>query len=63
METCLASRSQLLAKNPDSRYQSAHGLQADLMQCQRRLLNAVTLAADESQEVRRAGSAARTALT
>ncbi|KAH8086606.1 histidine kinase [Cristinia sonorae] len=41
----------LLAKNPDARYQSAHGLQADLMQCQRRLLNAVTLAADESQEL------------
>ncbi|CAL1696704.1 unnamed protein product [Somion occarium] len=41
----------LLAKNPDARYQSAHGLKADLLQCQRRLLSAVTLATDESQEL------------
>jgi hypothetical protein len=38
----------LLAKNPDVRYQSAHGLKADLLECQRRLLAAVSSASEQS---------------
>ncbi|KAK7694195.1 hypothetical protein QCA50_001375 [Cerrena zonata] len=41
----------LLAKNPDQRYQCAYGLKEDLLQCQRRLLSAVTLATNEVQEL------------
>ncbi|KIY45235.1 dual-domain HisK/Mak2 protein kinase [Fistulina hepatica ATCC 64428] len=36
----------LLAKHPDSRYQSAYGLKADLLECQRRLLAGVHSAAE-----------------
>ncbi|KAF9243774.1 STKc type histidine kinase [Melanogaster broomeanus] len=32
----------LLSKNPDARYQSAYGLKADLLECQRRLLSSVS---------------------
>ncbi|KAI0793300.1 histidine kinase [Abortiporus biennis] len=39
----------LLSKNPDARYQSAFGLKADLLRCQRQLLAAVTLATDQNQ--------------
>lgn len=42
---------QLLSKNPDTRYQSACGLQADLLECQRRLLATVSSVSDESSEV------------
>ncbi|OCH84424.1 histidine kinase [Obba rivulosa] len=42
---------QLLAKNPDQRYQSAHGLKADLLRCQRLLLTAVSLVSDQSTEL------------
>ena len=48
---CLILSFKLLAKNPDARYQSAHGLKADLLQCQRRLLTAVTTATDQSMDV------------
>lgn len=37
----LISVSQLLAKSPDQRYQSAYGVKADLLECQRLLLAAV----------------------
>ncbi len=40
--------SQLLAKHPDSRYQSAYGLKTDLIECQRRLLVSVSASADTS---------------
>ncbi|KAK0233760.1 dual-domain HisK/Mak2 protein kinase [Armillaria fumosa] len=42
------SSSQLLAKHPDSRYQSAYGLKTDLIECQRRLLVSVSASADTS---------------
>ncbi|KAI0700426.1 histidine kinase [Cytidiella melzeri] len=38
----------LLAKSPDMRYQSAHGLMADLQQCQARLLASVSLAIEQT---------------
>ncbi|PBL00451.1 histidine kinase [Armillaria gallica] len=38
----------LLAKHPDSRYQSAYGLKTDLIECQRRLLVSVSASADTS---------------
>ncbi|KAH9921391.1 histidine kinase [Fomitopsis serialis] len=41
----------LLSKNPDMRYQSAYGLKADLLQCQRLLLRAVTVLSDQSTEL------------
>ncbi|OBZ79765.1 Peroxide stress-activated histidine kinase mak2 [Grifola frondosa] len=41
----------LLSKTPDARYQSAHGLKADLIECQRRLLTAVALVSDEPMEL------------
>lgn len=41
----------LLSKSPDGRYQSAHGLKADLLECQRRLLAAVALSSDEPAEL------------
>ncbi|PCH33241.1 hypothetical protein WOLCODRAFT_21861 [Wolfiporia cocos MD-104 SS10] len=41
----------LLSKNPDLRYQSAYGLKADLLQCQRLLLRAVTVVSDQSMEL------------
>ncbi|KAF8167825.1 hypothetical protein B0H34DRAFT_645007 [Crassisporium funariophilum] len=41
----------LLAKNPDTRYQSALGLKTDLMECQRRLLATVSSASEESSEL------------
>ncbi|KAJ7693555.1 dual-domain HisK/Mak2 protein kinase [Mycena rosella] len=42
---------QLLVKSPDMRYQSAQGLKADLLECQRRLLASVSSTADESSEL------------
>ncbi|KAG7090785.1 hypothetical protein E1B28_009870 [Marasmius oreades] len=41
----------LLSKHPDTRYQSAYGLKADLLECQRRLLVTVTSVTDESVEL------------
>ncbi|PFH54726.1 hypothetical protein AMATHDRAFT_268 [Amanita thiersii Skay4041] len=41
----------LLQKNPDSRYQSAHGLKTDLLECQRRLLVTVAAASEDSTEL------------
>ncbi|THU88468.1 hypothetical protein K435DRAFT_830560 [Dendrothele bispora CBS 962.96] len=41
----------LLSKHPDTRYQSAHGLKLDLLECQRRLLATVSSSADESAEL------------
>ncbi|TFY70059.1 hypothetical protein EVJ58_g21 [Rhodofomes roseus] len=41
----------LLSKNPDMRYQSAYGLKADLLQCQRLLLRAVMVVSDQSMEL------------
>ncbi|TFK40893.1 dual-domain HisK/Mak2 protein kinase [Crucibulum laeve] len=41
----------MLSKNPDTRYQSAHGLKADLLECQRRLLATVSSVSDESSEL------------
>ncbi|KXN87566.1 Peroxide stress-activated histidine kinase mak2 [Leucoagaricus sp. SymC.cos] len=41
----------LLAKNPDMRYQSAHGLKADLLECQRRLLATILSPGDEQHEL------------
>ncbi|EPQ61132.1 hypothetical protein GLOTRDRAFT_113578 [Gloeophyllum trabeum ATCC 11539] len=41
----------LLSKSPDHRYQSAEGLKADLLECQRRLLAAVSSASDSSMEL------------
>ena len=42
---------QLLAKNPDIRYQSAYGLKSDLMECQRRLLQTVSSGSDDNAEL------------
>lgn len=42
---------QLLAKNPDMRYQSAYGLKSDLMECQRRLLQTVSSGSDDNAEL------------
>ncbi|RDB29051.1 Peroxide stress-activated histidine kinase mak2 [Hypsizygus marmoreus] len=41
----------LLSKSPDTRYQSALGLQKDLLECQRRLLAAVSSVSEESSEL------------
>lgn len=41
----------LLAKNPDLRYQSAHGLKTDLLECQRLLLLTVSSLSGEQQEL------------
>ncbi|KAJ7022028.1 hypothetical protein C8F04DRAFT_1139170 [Mycena alexandri] len=41
----------LLVKSPDMRYQSARGLKADLLECQRRLLAAVSSTSEESSEL------------
>ncbi|KAJ7356807.1 dual-domain HisK/Mak2 protein kinase [Mycena albidolilacea] len=41
----------LLVKSPDGRYQSARGLKADLLECQRRLLATVSSTAEESSEL------------
>jgi serine/threonine protein kinase len=41
----------LLSKNPDSRYQSAYGLKADLLECQKRLSIAVSSMSEVSSEV------------
>ncbi|KDQ54896.1 hypothetical protein JAAARDRAFT_196280 [Jaapia argillacea MUCL 33604] len=41
----------LLAKSPDQRYQSAYGLKSDLLECQRRLLVAVSTASEQSLEL------------
>ncbi|THH17217.1 hypothetical protein EW146_g3550 [Bondarzewia mesenterica] len=41
----------LLAKNPDARYQSACGLKADLLECQKRLLAAVSSVSEPSLEL------------
>ncbi|KAJ7596782.1 dual-domain HisK/Mak2 protein kinase [Mycena floridula] len=41
----------LLSKSPDARYQSAHGLKADLLECQRRLLVTVSSVSEESSEL------------
>ncbi|KAL0950689.1 hypothetical protein HGRIS_007467 [Hohenbuehelia grisea] len=41
----------LLAKSPDTRYQSAYGLKVDLLECQRRLLATVSSSADDSSEL------------
>ncbi|RXW16010.1 hypothetical protein EST38_g9848 [Candolleomyces aberdarensis] len=41
----------LLAKSPDNRYQSAHGLKTDLLECQRRLLAVVSSLSGEPQEL------------
>ncbi|KAK7029643.1 Chk1 protein kinase [Paramarasmius palmivorus] len=41
----------LLSKHPDARYQSAYGLKADLLECQRRLLATVSSVTDESVEL------------
>ncbi|KAJ7102419.1 dual-domain HisK/Mak2 protein kinase [Mycena belliarum] len=41
----------LLVKSPDMRYQSAQGLKADLLECQRRLLATVSSTAEESYEL------------
>lgn len=41
----------LLAKNPDMRYQSAHGLKADLLECQRRLLATILSPGEQQHEV------------
>ncbi|GLB36534.1 putative GAF domain containing protein [Lyophyllum shimeji] len=49
----------LLSKNPDTRYQSAHGLQRDLLECQRRLLATVTSPSEESTELIRLFEIAR----
>lgn len=42
---------QLLQKNPEMRYQSALGVRNDLMECQKRLLEAVSLASENASEV------------
>ncbi|KAF8061003.1 hypothetical protein FPV67DRAFT_1673829 [Lyophyllum atratum] len=47
----LNERVQLLSKSPDARYQSAHGLQKDLLECQRRLVATVSAASDDSAEL------------
>ncbi|KAJ7226000.1 dual-domain HisK/Mak2 protein kinase [Mycena pura] len=41
----------LLVKSPDMRYQSALGLKADLLECQRRLLATVSSTSEESSEL------------
>ncbi|KAJ7922998.1 hypothetical protein B0H13DRAFT_1981220 [Mycena leptocephala] len=41
----------LLVKSPDMRYQSARGLKADLLECQRRLLVTVSSTSEESSEL------------
>ncbi|KAI0005369.1 hypothetical protein BJV74DRAFT_875326 [Russula compacta] len=41
----------LLSKNPDSRYQSAYGLKADLLDCQKRLSIAVSSLSEVSSEL------------
>ncbi|KAJ7748524.1 hypothetical protein DFH07DRAFT_747280 [Mycena maculata] len=41
----------LLVKNPDMRYQSARGLKADLLECQRRLLVTVSSTSEQSSEL------------
>ncbi|KAI0063199.1 STKc type histidine kinase [Artomyces pyxidatus] len=41
----------LLSKNPDSRYQSAYGLKADLLECQKRLSAAVSAMSERSLEL------------
>ncbi|KAJ6626914.1 dual-domain HisK/Mak2 protein kinase [Mycena sp. CBHHK59/15] len=41
----------LLVKSPDMRYQSARGLKADLLECQRRLLATVSSTSEESSEL------------
>lgn len=42
----------LLAKSPDARYNSAYGLKADLLECQRRLLSAVSsVVSEQSMEL------------
>jgi hypothetical protein len=38
-------------KGPDLRYQSAYGLKADLLECQRRLLETVSSVTEQSAEV------------
>ena len=40
---------QLLAKNPDMRYQSAYGLKKDLIESQRRLLQNVSSCSDDNE--------------
>jgi hypothetical protein len=40
-----------LQKAPDARYQSAYGLKADLLECQRRLLTTVSSTSEQSTEV------------
>jgi hypothetical protein len=40
---------QLLAKNPDMRYQSAYGLKKDLIESQRRLLQNVSSGYDDNE--------------
>jgi len=47
----LQHQSQLLAKGPDLRYQSAHGLKADLLECQRRLLATISCPREQQHEV------------
>lgn len=42
----------LLSKQPEARYNSAAGLQADLVECQKRLNAAVCSVSDETNEVR-----------
>ncbi|KAF9015434.1 dual-domain HisK/Mak2 protein kinase [Cyathus striatus] len=39
----------MLCKSPDTRYQSAHGLKTDLLECQRRLLATVSSSSEESE--------------
>lgn len=42
----------LLSKSPDSRYQSAYGLKADLLECQKRLLSSVSASTlEQSTEI------------
>ncbi|TFY83386.1 hypothetical protein EWM64_g624 [Hericium alpestre] len=41
----------LLSKGPDARYQSAYGLKADLLECQKRLLAAVSSVSEQSLEL------------
>ncbi|KAF9454975.1 dual-domain HisK/Mak2 protein kinase [Macrolepiota fuliginosa MF-IS2] len=41
----------LLAKNPDMRYQSAHGLKTDLLQCQSRLLETILSPGEQQHEL------------
>ncbi|KAI0047651.1 histidine kinase [Auriscalpium vulgare] len=41
----------LLSKSPDARYQSAYGLKADILECQKRLATAVSSMSDRSLEL------------